>query len=142
VSGGEDDGGETMIEAWKIEHRPLLYAIVRRIGLWRWAFQDKQFYPSARWYARLQALWIILWGHETEICAYCGGGVDAVWWCPDNELWKQLTGEQEGGGVSCMRCFERRAREANIFLEWTATADSYEEWRDNLEKDGKAANCP
>jgi hypothetical protein len=118
-----------MIEAWKIEHRPLPYAILRRFELCRWALQRKQFYPSAHWYARARALWIILWGHETEICAYCGGGVDAVWWCPDNKLWERLTGESDGGGVSCMRCFERRAREQNVFLKWTPTTDDYEKWR-------------
>lgn len=124
--------GKIMIEAWQIEHRPLLYAILRRIELCRWAFRRKQFHPSARWPARARAVWIILGGHETEICCYCGGGVNAVWWCPDKALWQQLTGWENGGGVACMRCFEGLATERGVFLKWTATTEDYSEWRSKM----------
>jgi hypothetical protein len=117
-----------MIEAWQIEHRPLLYAILRRFELCRWVLFGKHFHESASWWARVRALWIVLGGHETEICCLCGRGVNAVWWCQDGALWEQVTGWIDGGGVSCMACFERAAVRQSVFLKWTATVEGgYEE---------------
>lgn len=64
---------------------------------------------------------LVLRGHETEICCYCGGKVGVVWWCPDGELWAKLTGWQNGGGVCCVQCFDRLADGAGILFQWQAT---------------------
>jgi hypothetical protein len=108
-----------MKEAWLYES-PFKYAIVRRIELIGWVFRDRQFHPSASWFARVRAVILILGGHETEICCICGRGVDAVWWCQDGELWARLTGWTEGGGCTCVGCFDRLADNAGVFLQWTA----------------------
>lgn len=76
-----------MIEAWQIEHRPILYFFFRRFELCRWTLRGKVFHPEARWYARLRALWLALTGYETERCSFCGGKVGVVWWCDSQEMW-------------------------------------------------------
>ena len=104
-----------MIEAWQVQDRPLLYAILRRFELSRWAMRKKMF---ANRRARLRALLLIMSGHETEICSECGRGVNCDWWCTDNALWERVTGEADGGGVCCPRCFERMAEAKGVGLRW------------------------
>lgn len=107
-----------MIEAHQLEHRPWLYAIVRRVELVRWTLGGKVFHREARWYARLLALWLALTGYETERCLFCGWKVNHVWWCEDQILWGTVTGYMEGGGISCIDCFEKRASAMGFPLRW------------------------
>ncbi len=46
-----------------------------------------------------------------------------IWWCESNELWREVTGHEEG--VYCPRCFDVMAKEKGIHLLWFAT----ENWR-------------
>lgn len=107
-----------MREAWTLEHRPWLYFVLRRFELCRWAFGGKRFHPEARWYARLVALWFAVTGYETELCSFCGGKVGMVWWCDDQDLWESITGYENGGGISCVQCFDDRAERGRIYLKW------------------------
>jgi hypothetical protein len=107
--------GFVMIEAWQIQHKPFLYAVLRRFELTRWAFRRKMFGSQL---ARLRAVLLILCGHETEICSECGRGVNCVWWCDDSALWERVTSWKGGGGVCCPRCFERMAERQGVSLRW------------------------
>lgn len=108
-----------MIEAWQIEHRPWLYFFLRRFELCRYVLRKKSFHLEARLSARVRALCLVLSGHETEICCFCGGKVGMVWWCDDDKLWAEVTGYREGGGICCVGCFEDRATSKEIFLQWS-----------------------
>lgn len=94
------------------ERDAALYRILGRIG---WAFRKKQF--SSRW-ARLRGVLLILSGHETEICSECGGAVGVVWWCDEQPLWEKVTGEMDGGGTWCPRCFHCAAKRQGEYLRW------------------------
>lgn len=59
-------------------------------------------------------------GHETELCDKCGGRVVMVWWCDSKELWERVTGEKNGGGVYCPRCFDVYAGKQGAVLRWKA----------------------
>lgn len=52
-----------------------------------------------------------------EFCGVCGRTTDLVWWSPD-DLWREVTGEQHGGGVRCTRCFDREAYRRGLLLRW------------------------
>lgn len=123
-----------MIEAEQVRHWPLAYFLLRRIELSRWSFRRKNWHPEHRWYARLRALVLILGGHETVICAICGGKVGVVWWCEDAVLWTTLTGWDDGG-ICCVQCFDDLARDRTpTFLQWSCGPHkpygySEEEWR-------------
>lgn len=108
-----------MKEAWEYKS-PIIYAIIRRVELTRYVFNSKSWHPSAKWTARVRALLLVLRGHETEICCYCGGKVGVVWWCQDSDLWSRLTG-WEDGGISCVDCFDSLAQKAGLLLQWAAT---------------------
>jgi hypothetical protein len=106
------------MEAWQYEDKPWLYAILRRYELLRWVCRHKQL---ASFRARLRATLLVLRGHETEICSECGGAVGVVWWCDDNDLWERITGEQDGGGVWCVQCFDNKAVQHKVYLRWKVT---------------------
>lgn len=106
-----------MVEAWQIEHRPVLHFFLRRLELCRWAFRGKVFHKEAPWYARWRALYLALVGFEAERCCFCGWKVPNVWWCENQDLWMQVTG-YANGGVFCSTCFESRAEELGITLRW------------------------
>lgn len=63
--------------------------------------------------------------HDGEICNECGGAVDLVWWCHDDLLWEVVTGKikpvgsrESAGGILCIQCFDRKAREVCPWIEW------------------------
>jgi hypothetical protein len=116
-----------MKEAYEYRNSPLVYGIVRRIELAKWPFIGKWWHPNHRWYARPRALLLFLSGHETEVCYICGGKVGLVWWCADEKLWSELTGESNGGGTTCVNCFDRLCEESGKgFLRWNPTLQSRE----------------
>ena len=53
-----------------------------------------------------------------EFCGTCGRRVRDVWWAPD-ALWREVTGEQHGGGVRCIRCFDRECYARGKLLQWS-----------------------
>jgi hypothetical protein len=123
-----------MIEAEKIRHRRWLYGILRRVELARWVMHDKHWHVERRWYARARALLLFWLGHETEVCAICGGKVGVVWWCEDQVLWETVTGWGDGG-ISCVQCFDDLARlHDQPLVQWTcrlhvARGYSEQEWQ-------------
>lgn len=108
-----------MIEAWTIEHRPWLYFFLRRFELCRYVLRKKSLHSEAGRLARARALCLVLTGHETEICCFCGGKVGVVWWCDDDKLWATVTSYEEGGGICCVDCFESRSTAKGIALRWS-----------------------
>lgn len=106
------------MEAYDYRENTILYGILRRFELTRWCLKKKHMHKDAKWYARIRAIILVLRGHETEICCFCGAGVNLVWWCPYNDLWAKLTG-WEDGGLSCIHCFDKLARTAGVFLNWS-----------------------
>lgn len=58
-------------------------------------------------------------GYEGERCHSCGARYDEVWATTD-ELWRDVTGEEEGGGLRCMACFEHDARSLGVSIAWVA----------------------
>lgn len=120
-----------MIEAWQIEHRPWLYFFLRRYELIRWTLTGKKLHPEAKWYALLLSLWLAITGYETERCNFCGWKVEQVWWCEDEIAWTTVTG-YKGGGISCIKCFNKRASAKSLSLRWLATplcGYTDEEWQ-------------
>lgn len=107
-----------MIEAWQVEHRPWLYFFLRRFELTRWTLRGKVWHPETRWYARFLALYLAVTGYETERCMFCGWKVGVVWWCDDQVAWETVTGYSDGGGVSCMTCFDEKAQAKGLPLKW------------------------
>lgn len=70
---------------------------------------------------RLRLLWHDfvthgLFGPGGEHCQDCGKGY--VLWHAEGDLWGRIRGEE--GGLSCPSCFDRRAREASIIIEFRA----------------------
>jgi hypothetical protein len=107
-----------VIEAYQIEHRPVLYFFLRRLELIRWTIQSKTLHPDAKWYAPLLSLWLAITGYETERCNFCGWKVDLVWWCDNAIMWVLVTGYSKGEGICCVKCFDKRAQKQRIFLQW------------------------
>ena len=50
-----------------------------------------------------------------EFCHECGRKVEVVW-TADDLLWEQLCGQSQV--PLCVRCFDRRAERAELFLRW------------------------
>lgn len=120
-----------MIEAWQIEHRPWAYFFLRRFELIRWTLTTK-LHSEAKWYALPLSLWLAIIGHETERCCFCGWKVEVVWWCEDEIAWTTVTGYKDGGGISCVKCFDSRASTRKLSLRWLATplcGYTDEEWQ-------------
>lgn len=55
--------------------------------------------------------------HWSETCQSCHERVGVVWRCSD-ELWQRVTGNQNGEGIRCIRCFDKEAKSKNIYLQW------------------------
>lgn len=110
---------------------PLVYGIVRRIEMTKYVFNKKIWHKSAKWTAKARALWLVLIGHEAEMCLFCGGRVAFVWWCQDSILWTKLTGWQEGG-ICCMKCFDTLATKAGILLVWSPNPHSQSSKTDSV----------
>jgi hypothetical protein len=58
-----------------------------------------------------------------EVCSICKKAYRTIWTAPD-ELWKKLNGGYEGGLV-CIGCFDRIAREKGLVLYWECAAGAY-----------------
>lgn len=82
-------------------------------------WRRKNWHPAAGLIARIRASVLILLGHETEICALCGGKVEVVWWCESHDLWTRLTGWSDGQGIVCISCFDELAERDGVILQWT-----------------------
>lgn len=103
---------------------------LRRLALARFSFMRKPWHPGCRRLARLRALyWVLLRGHDTEICHYCGGPVRVVFHVPD-AIWGAVTGKARtpGGeaalGILCVPCVDDLALNAGLpFLRWTCATD-------------------
>ena len=57
-----------------------------------------------------------------EFCRDCGRHQPLLWTASD-ELWREITGRKDGGGVYCPECFDRRARALGITLRWLPLVD-------------------
>lgn len=107
---------------------------LRRIALARFSFMRKAWMPGHRRLARLRALyWVLLRGHDTEICNYCGGPVGLVFHAPD-AIWETVTGYarhpsgEAAPGVLCIPCvdflYARAAPRGEAgYLRWTCVTD-------------------
>jgi hypothetical protein len=51
-----------------------------------------------------------------ESCDRCGIRQPLVWWCEDNELYKRVTGTENG--IFCPKCFDKMAEQKGIFIRW------------------------
>lgn len=58
-----------------------------------------------------------------EVCCICKKAYRTVWTAPDG-LWKKLNGGNEGGLI-CINCFDRIARENGEMLYWECAAREY-----------------
>jgi hypothetical protein len=88
--------------------------------------------------ARLRALyWVLVRGHDTEICARHGGPVSLVFHVPDL-LWdtysgfpnaERSPGGEAGAGVLCVQCFTDLYKEAGgpTYLRWACREDDVEQ---------------
>jgi len=56
-----------------------------------------------------------------EFCEKCGKTQEIPWHCDSDELWREVTGEDNC--VLCPLCFWELAWEMNIFIEFHATDD-------------------
>jgi hypothetical protein len=52
-----------------------------------------------------------------EYCRRCGTEVSQIWWSP-GWLWEDITGELDGAGIRCIRCFDVEAQRRGIHLQW------------------------
>lgn len=119
-----------MTEAWEVKDKKfgaLRYFFLRRYELTKYVLRKKSFHRDHQRLARLRAWLLVLKGHETEICCFCGRAVEVVWWCEDKNIWGQVTGWTNGGGVSCLKCFDRlfdKKAKGCGFLTWTCKVES------------------
>jgi hypothetical protein len=69
-----------------------------------------------RWLAR----------HTTivEFCKDCGVQQSLVW-TASNQLWAEVSGRGDGGGVLCPICFDRRAQRLGYLLRWVPQVDQF-----------------
>jgi hypothetical protein len=58
-----------------------------------------------------------------ECCHRCGIRQPLVWWCVDDAIWREVTGN-EGNGVYCPKCFDRMADKKGIMIRWLATVEA------------------
>jgi hypothetical protein len=54
-----------------------------------------------------------------EYCDRCGIQIDQIWQAPA-WMWEDVTGQLDGGGIRCVRCFTVEARRKGIHLQWVA----------------------
>lgn len=59
-----------------------------------------------------------------EKCENCGEVYFSVYRVPDN-LWKQITGHEDGSGMICVSCFDSLAESQGVFLYWEAAIAEY-----------------
>lgn len=59
-----------------------------------------------------------------ERCRICQRGYSLVWQSP-NELWRQISGWDDGSGLLCPSCFNSTARTLGISLYWSCQADIF-----------------
>lgn len=59
-----------------------------------------------------------------EHCHKCNERYPQVWDTSD-ELWKRVTGIDDGSGQMCMTCFDRLAAEKGIVLCWECAEDEF-----------------
>lgn len=59
-----------------------------------------------------------------EKCRQCGRLYDDVWVTTD-EIWRQVTGIEDGNGLFCMPCFAVMAREKGVSLYWVCGKDVF-----------------
>ncbi len=59
---------------------------------------------------------------ESEHCYDCGSAVSVVWTAPDH-MWSTVTGRPDGGGLLCVRCFDKRAEQQGVLLRWVPHYD-------------------
>lgn len=69
---------------------------------------------------------------EMEHCQKCGIPYETVWRAPDN-LWGKVTGHNDGGGLLCIQCFDKMAREQGIFLYWECESRRFPTKRESVE---------
>ena len=55
-----------------------------------------------------------------EACELCGIAQPLIW-TADDELWKEVTGIQDGSGIYCPQCFDKLAQEISVLLQWKPT---------------------
>jgi hypothetical protein len=74
--------------------------------------------------ALLRALWHRhVLRYDYEVCEHCGRPVRHVWWCHDDKLWEQITGNakpsgrESAAGIWCITCFDREAKKLG-WIEW------------------------
>ena len=58
-----------------------------------------------------------------ECCYRCGIRQPLVWWCSNDELWREVTNFKEGNGIYCPNCFDRMAKEKGIAIRWLAVEE-------------------
>lgn len=58
-----------------------------------------------------------------EFCDDCGTRQRLVWTASD-QLWSQVSGHGNGGGVLCPNCFDRRADQMGYLLRWVPQVES------------------
>lgn len=58
-----------------------------------------------------------------ETCSICKKEYHTIWTAPD-ELWKKLNNGNEGGLI-CLGCFDKIARENGLVLYWECAAGGY-----------------
>lgn len=56
-----------------------------------------------------------------EFCHTCGVKQPLVWWCKSNELWKEITGNDNG--IYCPKCFDVLANKKGIAIRWIANEE-------------------
>lgn len=76
--------------------------------------------------SRLRIAWKTLLARfvlVAEFCHRCGNDVAQVWTAPA-ELWAEVARRVDGGGVPCIRCFDRIAWAQGRFLRWVPHEES------------------
>jgi len=92
-----------------------LFTVAGAKNIWRNA-------TLARTFAgKLRSLWHAF--YDGELCDFCGRRYDnALWWCPDGELFARIVDvpyqPPYSCGLCCPLCFDKRARALGLTLEW------------------------
>jgi hypothetical protein len=83
---------------------------------WRWVWD------YVRWRRPAAALrtiyWTLIRGWDGEACQFCGRPY-LLWRAPD-DLWLDLIGSPHG--LCCLTCFDDRARQRGVWLQWRPEA--------------------
>lgn len=69
-------------------------------------------------------------GADGESCYDCGdryGRFGMLWWAggSDSTLWNTVTGFEDGDGLLCPSCFQKRADQKGVLLDWSVKARSF-----------------